>query len=533
MKIVKHRKMHKQTHSAQPQTAEKRAHGESPAYKPARTCSRLSIYRLTAVITVTALILAAALLLTGCPRYYKGEVAGYVRDSETDNGVNGATIHMYLEQPETAEDPSFIIETATMTSGGNAGYYSSSIIWEKYFAKFGSEGDSGAIWIGVLHEDYLSKVAKVSGILSDTMNVVPDIKIETSLFTVPSLTGRVVNESGEYLNGIRLVLDLESTPDEEEDYVATTQTIDDKAGSYQFTNIEWKDNDPDDAENSQDTEPAVIRVSDDEYLDADDTPLSVTLNSDQEMEAPQDIEVTIEQQTNFTCPEVTGRVVNSSGEGVNGVRVTLDIARTSDDEEFVATTATIDGIPGTYQFTDIGWRDETADTKTTDTETGNIEVDDDNYTGGSAESVTLYSDQTVDVPNDISVTRAPRTDFSANIRGECYYLDSSASDPERPIAGVDVTVTYTEDDETTNHTLTAQTNTNGVYTFLIQWTDSDSSSGTVNIPEGEDTISVDITYSSNDEPGNSYSFDNVTGYEVRSWINPNNIPDKVDTDPNA
>jgi hypothetical protein len=52
-----------------------------------------------------------------------------------------------------------------------------------------------------------------------------------------------------------------------------------------------------------------------------------------------------------------GRVVNSAGQGLNGVRLVLDLSTTAATDDYAATTATDDGEPGYFQFDDVAWID--------------------------------------------------------------------------------------------------------------------------------------------------------------------------------
>ena len=96
--------------------------------------------------------------LASCGGYYTADIAGYVKDDETGAGVNGAIIRVYSEEPETADAEGFTVETASMTSGGNAGYYSHKIIWRNWLPAFGDEGDSGSVWLAITHDDYVPAI---------------------------------------------------------------------------------------------------------------------------------------------------------------------------------------------------------------------------------------------------------------------------------------------------------------------------------------------------------------------------------------
>lgn len=486
---------------------------------------------------LAATFIAAALLSSGCGRYFTAEIAGYVTDEESGAGINGAVIRMYLEEPEMPDAPGFVVKTASMTSGGNPGYFSHTIIWQNLFPQFGAEGDSGTIWIGVTHEDYTSAVAQVEGILSDTVNVVPDIEIARASFEVSEVTGSVVLAStNEPVNGVRLILDLASTEDET-DYVTTTTTIDGEEGTYRFQNVRWRDDDPDSP--SSDTETATIRVADGEYSweEADGTVrrLSVTLTSDQPTELTEVIDVT---STTFSVPDLTGRVIRQgTGEPLNGIRIVLDLASTDDEEtDYVTTTRTIDGEDGTYRFTDVTWDDESPDDPAHDTESAVIRVDDDVYEWVEADStpktlaVSLNSEQPANAPEVIQVNRQARSEFSTRLVGACVrrVTDNNGVVTDYPLQGVEVTATYTDDDGDT--TLVQQTGATGEFAFFLSWTDAtprDYAAADSTIPEGEDGILVDVTYSLAGESFDVPAGGTVTDLKVKSWLEPNYLPDAV------
>ncbi len=492
---------------------------------------RKSTRRLVGILAV------AAVLAGGCGRYFTAEIAGYVTDEESDAGINGAVIRMYLEEPEAPDAPGFVVKTASMTSGGNAGYFSHKIIWQNIFPQFGAEGDSGTIWIGVTHEDYTSAVAQVEGILSDTVNVVPDTELARASFEVPEVTGTVVLAStSEPVNGVRLILDLASTEDET-DYITTTTTIDDEEGTYRFQNVRWRDDSPDSA--STDTETATIRVADGEYsweqADGTDGLLSVTLTSDQPTEVSDPIDVT---STRFSVPDVTGRVIRQgTGEPLNGVRVVLDLSSTDDeDTDYVTTTRTIDDEDGTYRFDDVTWEDEDPDDPAYDTESAVVRVDDDVYEwvdeGNPRElAVSLRSEQPANVPDVIPVSRQARSEFSTRLVGACVrrVTDNNGVVTEYPLRGVEVTVTYIDDDG--ESTLVQQTGPDGEFAFFLSWTDEtprDYDSGTdESIPEGEDGILVDVAYSLAGETFETPAGQSVSDLPVKSWLEPNYLPDAV------
>ncbi|MCD6120202.1 MAG: hypothetical protein J7K04_00015 [Spirochaetales bacterium] len=357
-----------------------------------------SIFITVIITTATAILL----FLSGCSRFYSAEIAGYIKDSNSGNGINGAIIRMYLEEPEAANSDNFIVETASMVSGGNNGYFNHKIMWETWNAKFGDEGDSGTIWLGVTHDDYSPAIIKVSGIISDSVNLVPDIKLDRATFSSPTVTGRVVNVNGEGVNGVRIVLDLASTTDEDQDYITTT--------------------------------------------------------------------------------------------------------------------ATINGNTGTYEFRNVTWRDDSPDSEDSDTEDITLIIDDPDYTASGSLSAIITSDQDNNIQYDITVSRKPRTDFSANVTGTCIFKTTKTDGEVQkiPIPGITVQIDYLDDNG--SHKLYDTTDSNGNYSLLIQWTDSTPT----NDPEGEDELPINVSYT---DPSSTYTFNPLNNYTIRSWINPNTLPE--------
>ena len=379
-----------------------------------------------------AVLLAAAvsgsLLISSCGRYYSGEIAGYVKDAESDEGINGAVVKLFLTEEEVANEE-YVVKTASMTSNGNDGYFSHKIIWQQTFGEFGAEGDSGEIWLTAEHEDYQTVSMQINGILSDTINVIPDIVMERATFEVPEVRGRVVDVNGDGVNGVRVVLDLDSTAEEAEDYVTTT--------------------------------------------------------------------------------------------------------------------ATVDGDIGTYQFENVTWKDEEAAGQNSDDEPATISVDDNQYTGDTALSITLTSGQEREVTDEIVVTRKPRTDFSTRVTGEVFQRIINADNEyvDTPVQGVEVTLTFTDPTaDPTTKTHVTQTDVTGTYSFFVQWNDTepgdfDDAGGNdggndPGIPAGEDGLLVDIAF---DDTAAGIALDTVnpiTDFKVKSWLNPNYVPDAID-DPNT
>lgn len=308
---------------------------------------------------VTMLLITAGILfLSSCGNFYSADIQGYVLDSESNTGINGVTIYLFEKEPELPQDENFFTKTSTANFNGEAGYYSSKVIWQSLVGRFGPEGDSGEIYMGVSHPDYADVVITQRGIFSDTNNILEDIELDRTTFSSPLVSGRVVNSSGEGVNGVRMVLDLDSTPDENEDYVALSGTVEDTIGVFEFTDVTWTDETAA-AEGTSSTENVTISVDDNEWKNSGQ-PRNLDLYSSQES-VLNDISINRQPRSNFQM-EITGRIVDrKSGDNpdypIEGILVELiiDTDDTSgsgyEDPEYALTD-----INGRYTF-NIQWDD--------------------------------------------------------------------------------------------------------------------------------------------------------------------------------
>jgi len=364
-------------------------------------------------------LVGAAILLLGCGNYYSAEIQGFVMDSGSDTGINGATVRLYLDEPVDAADDGFFARTSTATSNNLPGYFRNAVIWRAWFASFGPEGDSGTVYLGITHEDYAAVVVSVPGVLSGAINTVQNVRMDRISFEVPSVQGRVLDVNGDVVNGVRMVLDLVSTTDDAQDYVVITGDEPDGPGYYVFEDVEWRDD------------------------------------------------------------------VNAGND--------------SDDEEITVT------------------------------------VDDGEWEAPAGLAVTLTSGQDRIVATDIAVTRQPRTEFNTNVAGGVFDI---VGETQLPKAGVGVRITLAGSGDI----VYTQTGADGRFVVRIEWTDTvpqdfdgdenDGVGGDASIPEGEDGLLMDIDY---DTDGNSVYGEApnpngvteraITGYQLKSWINPNYLPD--------
>ena len=158
----------------------------------------------------------------------------------------------------------------------------------------------------------------------------------------------------------------------------------------------------------------------------------------------------------------------------------------------------------------------------------NTLFDDNDYETTTEITITLESEQAAEVDQNFTVTRIDSTSFETTVTGRC--LDRSGTAPDivdTPARGVEVVCTYTDDDGA--HTLYDQTDVNGEYSFFVQWTDAESRDfvdGTPDstIPKGEDGLVVEIAF---DAPFDGESFTGADNRLVKSWLDPNYVPDAI------
>ena len=331
--------------------------------------------RTAGLLALAGLVLA---LFAGCGiYYYRAPIQGFVIDGETEAGINEATVRIYTQEVSSADVQGYVAQTSTVTQGGSAGYYSSTVIWGRWFGgAYGEEGDTTTIWLGVTHPDYGSVVVPAEGILSDEDNLVASIRLSQTTFELDALRGRVVDANGAGVNGVRVVLDLpqvDDSEDDSEDQVAQTATIDGAAGTYLFSPVEWSDANTEDP-NGEVT--AVVRVDDPEWgaetpetTDGiDDYTIERTLDlvpGEQTRVVQTPIEVYRRPRSEFTAT-VTGRlferVIATDGtvenRPVQGIRVELSYDEVIDGSppELAETLIDYTDADGAYLFT-VTWTD--------------------------------------------------------------------------------------------------------------------------------------------------------------------------------
>ncbi|MFP4114971.1 MAG: hypothetical protein ACLFUA_11430 [Spirochaetales bacterium] len=221
--------------------------------------------RMTSRAVGIAILALLTVALTGCGGYYyRATIQGFVIDDETEAGINEATVRIYSDEVDDPNAEGYVAQTSTVTQGGNAGYYSSTVIWQELFGEYGQEGDTTTIWLSVTHPDYGSTVVEAEGILSEEDNLVASVRLTQTTFDLPALRGRVEDSNGAGVDGVRVVLDLPavSGDDEPEDLVTQTATIDGNAGTFEFSPVEWSDANTSDPDGEL---TATLRVDDPEW----------------------------------------------------------------------------------------------------------------------------------------------------------------------------------------------------------------------------------------------------------------------------
>ncbi|MFP4509842.1 MAG: hypothetical protein ACLFNQ_06900, partial [Spirochaetaceae bacterium] len=120
---------------------------------------------------------AAVVLLSACGNVYRADIQGFVEDADNETGINRATIRVYEEKPDEADDEGFLVRTETSTVGGTTGVFQTTVVWQSVFGSFGDQADTTSLWLGITAEDYDGLVAEVPGVLSDASNTVGTFRL--------------------------------------------------------------------------------------------------------------------------------------------------------------------------------------------------------------------------------------------------------------------------------------------------------------------------------------------------------------------
>jgi hypothetical protein len=154
-----------------------------------------------------------------------------------------------------------------------------------------------------------------------------------------------------------MVLDLASTTEETEDYVAFTGTVDGVTGVFEFDNVEWTDEAA--LGNPSDEESGTITVDDDLYESASGT--AVTLTSDEELELASPISVNRIPRDDFTAT-VQGSTLYRVFDGTTSELLyeapihSVVVRLTYIDDDGTTTLETVTDAAGNYQFF-VQWTD--------------------------------------------------------------------------------------------------------------------------------------------------------------------------------
>ena len=175
--------------------------------------------------------------LTSCAPVFTAEIAGYILDAETYEGIPGVEVRLYKNKPANYADDSFLYQTST-GNDANLGLFNQTVIWNDYLAQYGKDGDVIDMHFTIVHPQYQSKIESTIGIVSGAVNTIPSILLNSTNASVEKLQGSVTNENI-LTNGIQVALYL---GEEEIAYERTiTQPINGVDGQYLFENIEWRD----------------------------------------------------------------------------------------------------------------------------------------------------------------------------------------------------------------------------------------------------------------------------------------------------
>ena len=296
-------------------------------------------------VKLIALLMLTVLIAGGCSYYHRATIQGFVEDADSEAGINSATVRFYIERPESAADDVFFARTSTSTSGSEAGFYSNTVIWDNYFSAFGAEGDSGTVYLGVTHPDYLARVVEVPGVLSDDVNTVETIRLQRVTFAAGEVFGRVVRDGdsgGE--NGVRVVLHIGEGSSAEE-YVALTGDRAGESGWYSFDEPSWRDESTEPGGTSEIT--ADIEIDDPDWRREPDEVRALTLASGQDREVSTNIRVVRKPRSEFEAV-LAGQVfyrpgVDDEYRGLGGVEVEVGFDADTDPggaRSFLTETAT-------------------------------------------------------------------------------------------------------------------------------------------------------------------------------------------------
>ena len=172
-----------------------------------------------------------------CAPVFTADINGYILDIETYEGIPSVELRFYEHEPKNFGDKNYTYQTST----GNdslAGFFSQSLIWSDYLAKYGKKGDVIDLYFTVVHPNYQAQIESAVGIVSSTTNTIPTVLLKSLNAYVENIQGSIYTQFGPE-NGVQVALYL---GEEDIPYARTTsQNINGLDGLYSFEDISWWD----------------------------------------------------------------------------------------------------------------------------------------------------------------------------------------------------------------------------------------------------------------------------------------------------
>jgi hypothetical protein len=326
--------------------------------------------------------LLASVLATGCTRYYEAELAGYIRDGVSKQGVNQAVVQVHYE---SAAEASFQ-QTFTQRYGDQDGYFVfRRVVWSTDTPLFGDEGDLHDIRITVAHEDY-QPFAQTLRIVSGASNAVGDVYLDRAFFVAGKVEGRVRDREADVdgeqrgLNGLGVELYVPDGPVVDEatarawvdshnpDASDLTATVDGDDGVFRFADVQWLDpaRFPQGEDERGTPWRVIVRVQDADFFEH--LAWDLEIRSGETTSALPDLYVDKKDYQGALKGVVRDR---SSGDGVNNVTLEIYVPETTlstqaevdafidaHDPDVAATSRTVEEEDGSFLIENIGWRIE-------------------------------------------------------------------------------------------------------------------------------------------------------------------------------
>ena len=222
-------------------------------------------------------------LLAGCSVVFTSSVTGMIVDkddyenSAVDPGINDARVYCYLDTgkrqedldlwtadgtlPEGREKKNYLLDSTTspdLLTGVNGVFSFDSVVWQRFFPKYGKSEDIREAYFLVYHEAYGMNTHDAV-LVSDTDTLLGPVQLERTSDRMIRYGGQLsgiawydINtnsqyDAGEEINGaeIRLYLNRDSAPapDDVPDYgtYSLTDPASSQSGVYQFSEVVWQD----------------------------------------------------------------------------------------------------------------------------------------------------------------------------------------------------------------------------------------------------------------------------------------------------